>query len=727
MAEKKLFLTIPNLVAAQVTEKAPWEFKPQVPDEARVTKGQYREWLAKPTTPHCMYSYAEGAIKGMRISEDNPIIKVHGLIADYDTVISDEVFNLSMKESPGEFRPNWSHSTPSGGRRLIWTFQTPALVYGMEMARMFLDVAAKNLKAKNYLAGLCFDSLGNPATYYDVGTRWQEMDSAPVPENFVFSWLFDMGAMVTRKDFDGPAIPLEVVAKEVETRFPGRWQGEFIKGASGPRFWDATSDNPRACVVNRFGTGMQCFTGGTAFMPWVAIFGPDFTNRYKAETLGSVMAGTWYDGRSYWRKTAEGWWFPWSKEAYLLYLRTDQQLGTHKAKGRSSSEVDDVLQAVHNQKVVMGAAPSVYFPDGPIMIDGERHLNISTLKTMEPADGDGSVWGKDFPWLANFLDAFFPDPVPRTIFLGWLQRAYAPAYRQLPLTGQVTLLAGGTGRGKSLLSTVIVSKMLGGSMDASRYFLGEDKFTDYVVSKPLWTVDDEVPATSANKQLRYSAMLKKVVANCEHIYEKKFMATGKVIWLGRVIITCNLDPNSIRLLPNMDQSNAEKINLFRCSDVDPFPVEFPDRRTLIKIIDQELPYLCRWLLTWELPKQYRGASRMGVIHYHDPLLYNSSVQSSDSFSFMEILQLFLLAYRELYPKAEIWKGTATDLLSQLGMQEALKPLVSRMSGLSVSKYLGQLLSKGFKMEQKRVNGRHTWYIPLSLADVEKDVIEEVEA
>ena len=720
--------TIPNLLAQQVTVKRPWEFAPSVPETAKVTKAAYREWLTQPATQHCLYSCVEGAVAGMRISADNPITKIHGLVVDYDTVISDELLVQSLRDCPGEFRPNWVHSTPnSGGRRLIWLFQTPVPVASLDMARIFLNVAAKKLRAKNFLPGLDTEALGNPTIYYDVGVKWQELDTARVPETFLFSWLFDTGALVDRQTFEGPVIPLGDVQKEMEMKFPGRWIGEFVLGSSGPRFWDASSDNPRACVVNRFGTGMHCFTGGVSFMPWVAIFGPIFVEKYKAETLGAVMAGTWFDGQSYWRKAANGQWFAWQKDDYRLYLKVHHQLSIAKQKGRASTELDDVVHSVNEQKRVVGAFPYIYLPDGPITVDHESFLNISTVQVLPPASDTGTLaWGEGFPWLADFLVNFFPEEKVRTIFLGWLQRAYVPAYHHAPTPGQVVLLAGDVSRGKSLLSTVIVSRMLGGSADASKYFLGEEDFSYHILRKPLMTVDDEVPASSVTRHTRYSAMLKKIVANGEHTYERKFKDSGKITWLGRVMITCNMDSESIRLLPNMELSDADKISLFRCNSAAVYPFKFPDRKTISDTVDRELPSLCRWLMQWELPENLRGDPRWGVVHYHDTMLMDSSIHTGESFSFMEVLQIFLRSYRNVHPEATFWKGTASDLFSQMGLDEGIKPLLSRYNAGGAAKYLGQLKSRGFALEPVHTKLQRLWRISMTLIDTETNEPETPE-
>lgn len=233
------------------------------------------------------------------------------------------------------------------------------------------------------------------------------------------------------------------------------------------------------------------------------------------------------------------------------------------------------------------------------------------------------------------------------------------------------------------------------------------------------TVDDELPSSSSTlKHTRYSAMLKKIVANGEHNFNRKFRDAGKITWLGRVVITCNLDSESIRLLPNMEMSDAEKVSLFRCNQAPVFPFEFPSRPEIIKILDSELPYFCRWLMQWKLPPEYQGRSRFGVVHYHDPLLLDTSLHAGDSFSFMEVLQIFLRTYRSTFPDKDAWEGTASKLISDMSVDEGLKPLVSRLTSISISKYLNQLRSKGFAITQKHTRLERKWTIAVSLADTE---------
>jgi len=44
---------------------------------------------------------------------------------------------------------------------------------------------------------------------------------------------------------------------------------------------------------------------------------------------------------------------------------------------------------------------------------------------------------------------------------------------------------------------------------------------------------------------------------------EKFKSSGEVPWFGRIIVTCNLDAESLRILPDMDLNTNDKISLFK--------------------------------------------------------------------------------------------------------------------------------------------------------------------
>ena len=145
--------------------------------------------------------------------------------------------------------------------------------------------------------GLDTAAFEDPCKYYEAGTEWNRLSEDEIPATFMMQW-----AMESSKSYAwnklGTVIPMDVLAAEVDRQYPGRWQGGFDFGARGVRFWDPESDNETAAVVRE--TGMQCFTGGAAFVPWATIFGHPFVNQFEADRIGGSVKDIYFDGRDYW-------------------------------------------------------------------------------------------------------------------------------------------------------------------------------------------------------------------------------------------------------------------------------------------------------------------------------------------------------------------------------------------------------------------------------------------
>jgi GH25 family lysozyme M1 (1,4-beta-N-acetylmuramidase) len=66
----------------------------------------------------------EGRAPSKRISGDNPVHKIHGIVADYDSPIDWNSFDAKLNTScAGTIKPTWSSKTYSGYLRLVWEFE----------------------------------------------------------------------------------------------------------------------------------------------------------------------------------------------------------------------------------------------------------------------------------------------------------------------------------------------------------------------------------------------------------------------------------------------------------------------------------------------------------------------------------------------------------------------------------------------------------------------------
>jgi hypothetical protein len=587
----------------------------------------------------------------------------------------------------------------------------------------FLQLAAKKLKLGDWLAGYD-DHFLDPHMYYEVGAEWTPV--APdyrIPYSILCTWMYSAGNKIDWSDRTC-RIPMQVIAEEVEKLYPGRWKGEFQLETQGVRFWDPSADHPRGCIVRE--SGMQCFTGEFSFRSWADIFGREFVSKYEEKQIGEITSGTYTDGKEYWLKDIHGRWVHWCRDDFKTYLRVHYKLrGGGGKKGDSSSEVEKVTTHILVHNLVEASLPYIHKPEGPIVDNGRTFLNVSTARCMTPVDQEVTKWGDGFPWVAEFIDEFFeaPQQEQKDTFLSWLSHFYCNARLQTPRPGHAIFIVGATGIGKTLLCNRIVAPMVGGMADGSDLLVGNGRWTAPALSQPVMTVDDAPSIVSDSvKHYRYSAMVKKIVANRELVYEEKFQKIGRVTWLGRIVVTCNTDSNSIKLLPDMELGILDKIMLFKCNDgVDR---DFPEDSVLEGIISRELPFFCRWLINYVIPPQcISPEKRYHVKPFHHPTLYSHALQSATCYSFFELIQMFLIAWSTSTGKS-FWTGNASKLLSDMCADEGLRALSVKYTANQVAGLLGQLKSRGYPMERSRGhNCGRSWVIPVKLEAPESDVAQ----
>jgi len=216
-------------------------------------------------------------------------------------------------------------------------------------------------------------------------------------------------------------------------------------------------------------------------------------------------------------------------------------------------------------------------------------------------------------------------------------------------------------------------------------------------------MDDVTPLSDAAKHRHYTALLKKMVANRIFSADEKFRKVQTVEWCGRVVVTTNLDPESIRILPALDVSNQDKLSLFRIRTKDR---QFPE--DVVDIITGELPALGRWLIDWEAPAEVRGSVRYGVKPYIEESLQIEARQSSDTAQFEELLGAFL---QQLPEGTREWAGTATDLMAQLAGIDGFGPLLRDVTPVKIGRQLAKLESGGYLRFERHATAR-TWRVDI---------------
>jgi hypothetical protein len=633
---------------------------------------------------------------------------MHGVVADYDAEALTGDWEGLVNRWSADFPPAYGSATFSKGVRLVWLFEEPILVYEEHAHAAFLTRLARELKLPKLFAAFDREAFDNPTITYECGNDWRPLNpEAKIRTSTINAWLFEAGKKGRWSGgVDAVDVPLDRVREEIEKQFPGRWQGDFSDGARGPRFWDQTADNPTAAVVR--GQGMQCFTGDQPFVSWREILGPRFVAEFAEKRIDAAINDVYYDGRHYWRKDLKGQWVPGMRENLVLHFKVACGMRSEKSHHETSSEVDQALYHVEQMNRVSFALPLVHQPIGVVVRDGATVLNTSNVGVVQPAEVDHRLdWGERFPFIAKLLDGFFASPEQSEFFLSWLKRFYVGAYGRDIEKGQAAWIAGKVQTGKTLIAGKLVGTLMGGSVDASSYLLGETTFNSSLYSSAVWTVDDSNPGTDARVHAKFSANVKKLAANQSFEFLAKFRDSAMIRWMGRTIITLNDDSESLRILPDADSSILDKVMLFRAADR---KFQFPPKAD--EVIRTELPAFARWLIDYEYPAHCLGDNRFGVCAYHDPLLLGESRRMGRSGEFRELLAAFRKAYFSVHPDDTSWEGTSTELLQVMSLDDGLADVLrqQRMSATSVGRELSKLQSRGYSISAKLSNGHKLWAV-----------------
>lgn len=691
----------------------PWDWTPEGEMPSFEDKDEFRKWCQLPTTNHFFYSLYEGLNPGQRVNHDNPPHLMHGVIADYDSLVLPADWPAIASRCAPDFQPAWGSKTFSGNARLVWLFEAPVFVYEEKVHQAFLTRLERELRVNKCLPGFEREAWLDNYKTYEVGSEWQKLSESRVSTTSLHYWLFKAGEKASWSSSGLADIPIERVQKKMQELFPGhRWQGDFDIGMRGVRFWDPDANNHTAAVVRD--SGMQCFTGDRPFMSWREIFniakpgaGDRFVAQFEEDRVVGAVKDVWFDGTHYWRLIG-GIWQMHSKEDISLHFKCAGGLNGSRSAREASTEVERALYHVQCYQRVERAVPFVLQKPGIVLRHGRKHLNISPVRALTPAS-EPQEWGVNFPFIATWLnpDAFFSTGRDQwDNHMTWLQRLYATALEQHLAKGQSVFIAGPVNQGKTLLVSILISDLVGGSMEAASVLLGESQFNGSHYSVPLWTVNDSSANSDPRTRQKFSSNVKKLAANSSFEFLAKFRDAKVVEWSGRVVVTLNTDTESLQMLPEADISILDKVQFYRIADR---KFEFPPDAH--EVIRQELPFFARWLLDWTPPPECLGDTRYGVTPYHEESLLGEARQLGRTAEFRELLNKFREDYFKHSPDL-CWEGSASDLVLIFNANPELKELfgLMRLTTNGVGRELRKLEALGYSLRLRTLKGRPTWRV-----------------
>lgn len=666
----------------------------------------FRNWCNNTHTNWIFYSGFLGLNPHERVSRNNPAQRMSALVVDYDAYNQsdssiDEALNGHSKNRG--IAPNYVSRTFSNGIRAVWVFEEPVQVLTNEVAEIFVSKLNDFLRCRFLFPGLDERALKNISQYYEYGEKWIEYEDVECINSETLHRLLAEAVAkanvyhIAEKRF--LKIPLDIVYDEICKRYPDRWKGSFEVGSRGVRFWDPYA-NAMSAIVKE--DGMVCFTGESRFMSWSDILGRDFVDKFSDETIGKITKNIFFEGRKYYI----------FDENQKRYLDFEEKALRWKFENDfyicSTKEQNTILHQIVQKNRVDYVAPIVHKPIGIMELNGRRLLNTWVNKTTQMTESSLTIDPKESFKTLHYLwfENGFNPPEQLDFLLAWIKRAYISAINLKPTRGQVLVIAGPPNSGKSLTAEIL-NLIFGGCSDASRYLKGESTFNGHLFETCIWIVDDTIIAGDDKARTAYSSNLKKIAADNRFDFSEKYQKGGTIEWNGRVIVTCNEDEISLSAVPDIFQSNDDKVILLRISDNSKKFTEI----NILEEIKKELPYFLRWLVhQWTAPSHVIGSSRFGVAPYKNESIWSASVESHDNYKLEEILNIFLTNYFKHNPSNESAQWTVVELLE--AMQDEYSPVRSSTKNLN-TKGLGKELKKlaisnTFKGVLRKINGRKFW-------------------
>ena len=307
--------------------------------------------------------------------------------------------------------------------------------------------------------------------------------------------------------------------------------------------------------------------------------------------------------------------------------------------------------------------------------DGTMILVTSGSKMADPVKGDPEAFEK-------FISELLPDG-QAIQFSYWLKCACDSLEAGDFRPGQLVVLAGESGCGKSLMQDLITEILGGRCAKPMRYFIGETAFNSDMAEAEHWALSDDKGCSMDIRARRNfgEAIKEACVVTLMSVHAKGHKAITLPTW-RRVTMSVNDESENLCKLPPMDGSILDKVFLFRCAKA----TIGADRKRVWKKLAGDIPALRWYLKKLTIPKAL-SCPRYGVKAWHHPWILEILTDMSPEKRLLALIDEIL---KDTF-KDGPWQGTAMALEKEMRESKfsfAVEKLLS-WSG-AVGTYLGRL-------------------------------------
>jgi len=386
--------------------------------------------------------------------------------------------------------------------------------------------------------------------------------------------------------------------------------------------------------------------------------------------------------KSYWVNNSRGEWLEIVEGALKRFLR-QAGFSSKTPRGDVLSPLDAKLVELQSCNDIAFAGKLAGYSKGLIECCGGRILVTESPRLVVAKKGDWSV-------LKKLIDQMFcHDPKQIEALYGWLRVAIQALLAGNRRPGQIMVMAGKAGSGKSLLQNLF-TELFGGRIGKPyRYMTGATPFNGELFEAEHLAVEDEVSMTTLAARRHFGSRVKEFSVNeTQSLHAKHRQAiTVKPFW--RVSVTLNDEPENLLILPPLDESLLDKFILLKAAlHPMPMPTESLQQRNVFwNRLISELPAFVDFLLNEFLISDAMRSERYGILHYHHPELLSAIIELSPEVQLLGMIQGWLEANH-----ADQLHGTASEIERTLRSEYSsdLSRLLSWPAACGV--YLGRLQS-----------------------------------
>lgn len=637
----------------------------KLPDRVREDKKARDAWATSPDTDHVFYSGWAGLNPDVRVNtspdSENPPFMLEALVLDFDSPATPEKIKSFADKLDWPVQVIEHTATPGHWRAICKLDEPLRFPTDGPLVKEFLAYFLKGKKV-NRIPGFDSGAFVEPNRYYTSSGKFEILDNPPVDSSSILAALVKF-LKKTRAMDESMQIPLPKIYEALAAKFgDGFWPEEFVAGTQGPTFWIEDSTSPKSAILHDWGFYTFSDHAPFAVYKWRDLLGASFVADYSENVVADAVRDIWYDGKLYY-KLKPGPAFQEFKSDFEMsrHLRCEFRMLDKRDDDGISSMVDRALELIREINSVTSAGSFVYFPPGLIMGEGgQKFLNTCVVEPVAPAEGP-VAWGEGFPLLAHFISNLLPDEFERTHLIWELAHFARSAVNKTPGNGHAIQFYGGRGIGKTWFLDIVLRPLFGSiSVDAASYLSGQREHTGEIFSAPLWTINDVSLSLSAAQRATFTARLKNTVAEHWHVQHFKFKQPAKVQWLGRVYMTANDDPASIRSMAiNLDDTIMDKVCAYHCGSTIPWEGAFPSAAAILI----ELPYFMRFLVDVEIDAEWHDP-RFGVKSYINPLIKKHMDETSSAGN-LQIALIDAMQFRRQEKNEDAWVTTLVDLWREL--------------------------------------------------------------